>query len=110
MIHRRRFLTTAAGAALSCEIVPRCVLGGPRQNPPSARLNVAGIGVGGQGGGVVGAVAGVIMYVIMYYLITVYRRRHAKHWAAGKQAPAQAPPDKPGEPAAGRDDSGDKAP
>jgi uncharacterized protein (DUF2062 family) len=60
---------------------------------------------------VVGAVAGVIMYVMMYYLITVYRRRHARHWAAaGKQAPAEAPPYKPGGPAAGCDNSGDKAP
>jgi uncharacterized protein (DUF2062 family) len=60
---------------------------------------------------VVGAVAGVIMYVMMYYLITVYRRRHARHLAAaGKQAPAEAPPYKPGGPAAGCDNSGDKAP
>lgn len=60
---------------------------------------------------VVGAVAGAIMYVIMYYLIAFHRRRHARHLAAaGKQAPAEAPPDKPGGPAAGRDDSGDKAP
>ena len=58
MIHRRRFLATAAGAALSLHIVPRGVLGGASQTPPSEKLNVAGIGVGGQGGGVVGAVAG----------------------------------------------------
>jgi predicted dehydrogenase len=47
---RRAFLgTTAAAAALS--IVPRHVLGGPGQTPPSEKLNLAGIGVGGQGAG-----------------------------------------------------------
>ena len=52
MIHRRRFLATAAGAAVGLQIVPRSVLGGPGQKPPSEKLNIAGIGVGGQGGGV----------------------------------------------------------
>jgi len=57
MLHRRRFLATAASAAVGCQIVPRIVLGGPGQTPPSGRLNVAGIGVGGQGGGVLRGVA-----------------------------------------------------
>ena len=38
--------------------MPRCVLGGANQTPPSEKLNIAGIGVGGQGGGVLRAVAG----------------------------------------------------
>ena len=57
MVHRRRFLATAAGAAFSLTIVPRHVLGGAGQTPPSEKLNVAGIGVGGQGGSVVAGVA-----------------------------------------------------
>jgi predicted dehydrogenase len=51
MIHRRRFLATAAAAAFSFHLVPRCVLGGPGHKPPSEKLNLAGIGVGGQGAG-----------------------------------------------------------
>jgi predicted dehydrogenase len=47
---RRKFLSTAA-AGFSFMIVPRHVLGGPGQTPPSERINVAGIGAGGMGGG-----------------------------------------------------------
>ena len=46
---RRQFLQTVAGAAATCTIVPRHVLGGTRHTPPSEKLNVACIGVGGQG-------------------------------------------------------------
>ena len=51
MIHRRRFLQAAAGAAVTVHVVPRHVLGGPGEKPPGEKLNLAGIGVGGQGGG-----------------------------------------------------------
>lgn len=47
---RRKFLSTTA-AGFSFMIVPRHVLGGPGQIPPSERINVAGIGAGGMGGG-----------------------------------------------------------
>ncbi len=48
-ISRRRFLrTTGAGVALF-HIVPASVLGGPNRTPPSEKLNVACIGVGGRG-------------------------------------------------------------
>ncbi len=40
--------TAAAVAAFT--VVPRHVLGGAGQPPPSEKLNIAGIGVGGQGG------------------------------------------------------------
>jgi predicted dehydrogenase len=46
-LSRRQVLGAAAGAALT--IVPRHVLG-LGQTPPSEKLNIAGIGVGGQGG------------------------------------------------------------
>jgi len=50
-LSRREFMgTTAAVAAFT--VVPRYVLGGPRHNPPSKKLNIAGIGVGGRGGDV----------------------------------------------------------
>ena len=46
---RRRFVTTTATAALAATIVPRHVLGGPGFVAPSDKVNVAVIGVGGQG-------------------------------------------------------------
>ena len=48
---RRSFLSAAGAAAFSFTIVPRHVLGGPGQTPPSERINLAGIGAGGMGGG-----------------------------------------------------------
>jgi len=42
-------LRTTAIAASSFVIVPRHVLGGPGQTPPSEKLHIAGIGVGGMG-------------------------------------------------------------
>ena len=49
-MHRRSFVRTAAAASVAPLIVPRHVLGGPGQTPPSERVNVAGIGAGGMGG------------------------------------------------------------
>src|SRR5512134_2323859 len=46
---RRQFLATAASAAAATTIVPRHVLGGPGFVAPSDKVNVAIIGVGGQG-------------------------------------------------------------
>jgi len=47
-ITRREFIGTAA-AATAFTIVPRHVLGGPGKTPPSEKLNIACIGVGGKG-------------------------------------------------------------
>ena len=58
MIHRRRFLVTTAAAAFSFHLVPRCVLGGPGHKAPSEKLNLAGIGIGGQGAGDLREMAG----------------------------------------------------
>ncbi len=55
---RRRFLQTSAASALAFHIVPAFVLGGPGKKPPSEKLNIAGIGVGGQGGGDLKEMAG----------------------------------------------------
>ena len=51
MMQRRQFLQVAATVAVGLQFVPRHVLG-QGQTPPSEKLNLAGIGVGGQGGGV----------------------------------------------------------
>ena len=49
-MNRRRFLGGAAGVA-AFTIIPRHVLGGAGQPAASDKLNIAGIGVGGQGAG-----------------------------------------------------------
>ncbi|MBN1855219.1 MAG: Gfo/Idh/MocA family oxidoreductase [Pirellulales bacterium] len=47
-INRREMLS--AGAAMAAvTIVPRHVLGGPNFKPPSEKLNIAGVGMGGMG-------------------------------------------------------------
>ncbi len=54
---RRSFLKTAAAAAFGIPIVPRHVLGRDGHTPPSEKLNLASIGVGGQGVGDLGNLA-----------------------------------------------------
>jgi predicted dehydrogenase len=49
-VTRRDFMGTAAAVA-GFTIVPRAVLGGPRHVPPSEKLNIAGVGIGGRGAG-----------------------------------------------------------
>ena len=46
---RRQFLRATGTVAAGFMIVPRHVIAGSGQTPPSDRVNVAGIGVGGQG-------------------------------------------------------------
>jgi len=47
----RRQMMAAGGVAAAWTVLPRHVLGGPGQTPPSEKLNIAGIGVGGMGAG-----------------------------------------------------------
>jgi len=54
---RRQFLKSTAAVAGGVMIVPRHVIAGSGQTPPSERLNIAGIGVGGMGAGDIGAVS-----------------------------------------------------
>jgi len=53
-ISRRKFLGGATGAVTAFTLVPRHVLGGPAFMPPSEKLNIAHIGVGGRGGAQLG--------------------------------------------------------
>lgn len=46
---RRKFLGQSTAAAIGFSIVPRHVLGGPGNVPPSDKINMAFIGVGAQG-------------------------------------------------------------
>ncbi len=50
-VDRRQFVTTTASAVAAATILPRHVLGGPGFVAPSDKVNVAVIGVGGQGRG-----------------------------------------------------------
>ncbi len=50
-LSRRTFLGTTATAAAAFTILPRYVMGGKGYTAPSDLINVAGIGVGSQGGG-----------------------------------------------------------
>ena len=49
-VSRRRFLAGSLAAA-TFSVVPRHVLGGSGEKPPSEKLNIAGVGVGGMGHG-----------------------------------------------------------
>lgn len=51
-LSRRAFLKTGTATAATISIVPSHVVGAGGKTPPSGKLNVAGIGIGGQGGGV----------------------------------------------------------
>ena len=58
---RRDFLrktTALAATAAAMTIVPRQVLGGPRHVPPSEKMNIAGIGIGGMGAANLAALEG----------------------------------------------------
>lgn len=50
-LSRRNFLGTATAAAAAFTIIPRHVMGGKGYTAPSDLINVAGIGIGSQGGG-----------------------------------------------------------
>ncbi len=47
-VSRRTFLAGTVAAAAGCQVVPRHVVGGKGHTPPSEKLNIAGIGAGGQ--------------------------------------------------------------
>ncbi len=57
-LSRRRFLGAAAGVAASVTVVPRHVLGGEGNKPPSETLNIAGVGLGAMGADNLRACAG----------------------------------------------------
>jgi predicted dehydrogenase len=55
--NRRNFLKSAGATVAAITVVPGYVIGANGQTPPSGRINIAGIGVGGMGAGDIGAVA-----------------------------------------------------
>ena len=57
ILTRRSFLSTTGIVAATFAIVPRHVLAASGKTPPSDKLNIAGIGVGGMGAGDINEVA-----------------------------------------------------
>ena len=57
-LSRREFLGAAGAAAATFLVVPRHAVAASGKTPPSDKVNIAGIGVGGQGGGDVRGMAG----------------------------------------------------
>lgn len=57
LLSRRNFLRASTATVAAITIVPAHVLGADGATPPSEKLNIAGIGVGGQGAGNINAVA-----------------------------------------------------
>jgi predicted dehydrogenase len=57
MLNRRQLLKSAGAAAFMFHIVPRHCIAQSRTVAPSEKLNIAGIGAGGQGGGVLNDLA-----------------------------------------------------
>lgn len=55
---RRQFAGTVGASAWLCTVVPRHAVARSAETPPSEKINVAGIGVGGMGHGDINAVAG----------------------------------------------------
>ncbi|MHB1033557.1 MAG: Gfo/Idh/MocA family protein [Pirellulales bacterium] len=55
---RRQFVGATGAAVAAFSFVPRCAVARSGETPPSEKLNIAGIGVGGQGAGDIGAVSG----------------------------------------------------
>ena len=57
-MNRRQFLRSAGASAALFHILPGRVMAGVKTLSPNEKLNVAGIGIGGQGGGDIDAMAG----------------------------------------------------
>jgi predicted dehydrogenase len=50
-LRRREFLSAASAAVAAVSVVPRCTVARSGETPPSEKIRLAGIGVGGQGHG-----------------------------------------------------------
>jgi len=58
MLSRRQFLGAAGAAAATFLVVPRHAVAASGRTPPGDKVNIAGIGVGGQGGNDIRGLAG----------------------------------------------------
>lgn len=81
---RRDFLKRAAVATAAFQVVPGHVLGLNGQTPPSAKLNVAGIGVGGMGSNNIKACAEVANIVALCDIDVNYAAKTFKTYPGAK--------------------------
>jgi predicted dehydrogenase len=58
LINRRRFLYATSASVAAFQLLPRSIVAGAERLAANEKINVAGIGIGSQGGGDVDAVAG----------------------------------------------------
>jgi predicted dehydrogenase len=56
-VSRRDFIRSAGPVLAGLTIVPRHILGGPRNLPPSETIHVAGVGIGGVGHGQINSIS-----------------------------------------------------
>ncbi len=76
LLSRRRVLRSAGATVAAITIAPRHVLGGAGHTPPSDKLTLAGVGIGGVGAGQIGACAGVGFQVaVLCDVDDVYAKR-----------------------------------
>ncbi len=83
---RRGLLHGAAAAAASLTLVPRRVLGGPGQTPPSETLRLAGVGVGGVGFGQLRSCDKVGFQIdVLCDVDDVYAKKAFDHWPQARR-------------------------
>lgn len=86
-LSRRTFLATSAAAAAGLTIVPRNVLGGPGYQSPSDMVNIAGVGIGSQGGGDIRQIATMDVPTSQAPELNPYSKNERETWAGIKPAP-----------------------
>ena len=83
---RREMLRSAAAVATAASIVPRHVLGGEGQTPPSEKPTLAGIGVGGVGFGQMKACDSVGFQVeVLCDVDDVYAKKAHDNWPQARR-------------------------
>ena len=86
LINRRQFLCATSAGVAAFHLLPRSVVQGAERLAANDKLNVAGIGIGSQGGGDVDAVAGLGHNIVA--LCDVDEKYAAKEFAQVSQGQA----------------------
>jgi hypothetical protein len=92
---RRRFIKGTVATAATFQIVPRHVLGGTGHVPPSEKMNIGCVGVGGMmGGGDVNGVSGENIYALCDVDANFLGKSAASHPKAKQYRDFREMPDK----------------
>ncbi|NOX54273.1 MAG: Gfo/Idh/MocA family oxidoreductase [Planctomycetes bacterium] len=85
-VSRRHLLQGTAATLATISVVPRHVLGGPGQTPPSEKLVLAGIGVGGVGHGQLAACERAGFHIaVLCDVDQVYAKRSFDRWPKARR-------------------------